>query len=223
MQGCASREVPSRQTVWGGVRLYNTARGGCGSLQERLHALGPTVARLCGQLELPTPALTYDESAEINAGVIGRGSHETVLHFSGGALIKLSGSEAAAVIAHELAHIAAGDFDGKGPGRFVSGGWGALSFGWLSNLVRLLAWARWKRGREYAADSLASALVGEQALIAALRKTAQNTRHAGRGWLATHPHPRKRIRALQKLQRERSRDRANTGNNLLSRTFYKGV
>jgi heat shock protein HtpX len=181
------------------------------------------IALLSRQLELPMPALTYDENGEINAGVTGTGSHDAVLHFSGGALRKLTSSEAAAVAAHELAHIAAGDFDGRSPGRFVSGRWGTLWFGWLSNLVRLVSWARWKRGREYAADSVASELVGEEALIAALRKTARETRHPARGWLATHPHPRRRIRALQKLERERSRNRADARNKLLSRAFYQGV
>jgi Zn-dependent protease with chaperone function len=223
MQVGASRAVSSPPPVEGGMRLYNAGWGGGPSLQERLCAIGPVIALLSRQLELPMPALSYDECGEINAGVTGTGPHDAVLHFSGGALKKLTGSEAAAVAAHELAHIAAGDFDGRSPGRFVSARWGALSLGWLSNLVRLVWWARWKRSREYAADSLAAELVGEEALIAALRKTARDTRHVGRGWLATHPHPRRRIRALRKLQRERSRNRANARNKLLARAFYQGV
>jgi len=185
--------------------------------------MAPLVAQLCRQLQLPVPALAYDESGEINAGVTGTGAHDAVLHFSAGALGKLTSREVAAVAAHELAHIAAGDFDGRNPGRFVSGRWSAPPFGWLSNLVRLVWWARWKRGREYAADRLASLLVGEEVLIAALRKTAQDTRHAARGWLATHPHPHRRIRALQKLRRERSRNRTTVRNKLPSRAFYQGV
>jgi hypothetical protein len=40
-------------------------------LQEELQDTEPAVASLCRQLELSMPALTYDENAEINAGVSG--------------------------------------------------------------------------------------------------------------------------------------------------------
>jgi Zn-dependent protease with chaperone function len=143
------------------------------------------------------PTLRYDESGEINAGVTGTGSHDAVLHFSGGALRKLTSSEAAAMAAHELAHIAAGDFGSFSAGRFAPARRGPLTFGWLSTLVHLISWARWKRRRESAADSLAAALVGKEALIAALRKTARHAGHGSRWWLATHPHPHRRMRAAR--------------------------
>ena len=171
----------------------------------RLQAMSAVVRHLCHRLSLPIPALTYDESNEINAGVIGSGPHDAVLFFSGGALRKLTPAEAAAVAAHELAHVFAGDFEEGIAGGFLGPGTTMPGFGWLVDNVRLLRWTMRKRRREYAADRLAAELVGERSLISALRKTARDTRHPRRPWLATHPHPRRRIRALEKLRRRRLR------------------
>jgi Zn-dependent protease with chaperone function len=167
------------------------------------------------------PALTYDESGEINAGVTGTGPHDAVLFFSDGALRKLSDREAVALAAHELAHISAGDFDVCG-GRLAHERRHRLSFGsWLSDLIGLATWARQRRRKEYAADRLAAALIGEEALIAALRKTARDMRHVSRGCFATHRRPWGRIRALRKLRRQRARIPRNRGNKPLARAFYQ--
>lgn len=221
--GANTRASPSHAAE-GRVRRYNTGRVASVDLHARLHTLTPVVVRLCRRLELPVPALMYDECDEINAGVTGTGPHDAVLYFSGGALRKLSDREAVAVAAHELAHIAAGDFDVRDADAFVFGRRARPSLGsWLSDLIGLTSGARLKRRREYAADRLAAALTGEEALIAALRKTAQDRCHVGSRWLATHPNPRRRIRALRKLGRERSRARQPRGNQLLLRVFYRGV
>jgi hypothetical protein len=183
-------------------------------LQEKMRAVNCVVGRLCRQLDLPMPALTYDANSEINAGVTGSGPHDAVLFFSRGALAKLTGVEAAAVAAHELAHIAAGDFDDR---RFVPCNTGIAPLRWVADWLVLLSWTMSKRRKEYAADRLAAALVGEDPLISALRKTAHDTHSAVRPWFAAHPHPRRRIRALRKLRRARHARHA--GNKLAIRAL----
>jgi Zn-dependent protease with chaperone function len=175
----------------------------------RLRLLSGTISDLCRRLQLPMPAVTYDDSAEINAGVTGTTAQDAVVYFSSGALYKLTPGEAAAVAAHELAHIAARDFDEATAGRFY--GLGRLPIlRTLFNGVRHLRWTFRKRRREYAADKLAAELVGEHLLISALRKTAGDTPRELRPWLATHPHPRRRIRALRKMARLRAQRRGGT-------------
>ncbi len=190
---------------WGmpAISYTRTRDAGGTVLEARLHALAQVVARLCRKLRLPMPALTYDQCQEINAGVTGTGPHDAVLYFSAGALLKLTPREAAAVAAHELAHIAARDFDDGAGGL-------ALHRHRSSPLRRAVDWlhmVRWtvaKRRREYAADRLAARLIGATPLISALRKTARDVPRSTRPWLATHPHPRRRIRALEKLHHGRA-------------------
>jgi Zn-dependent protease with chaperone function len=183
------------------------ATGATVSAQQRLAAVSGVVERLCRGLDLPVPTLTSDDSSEINAGVTGSGRENAVLYFSGGALAKLTFGELAAVAAHEVAHVAAGDFDQRAGGSFVSGS-GPSVWRLLSNWLGLVRWARLKRRREYAADRLAARMVGADLLIAALRKTMSDTPTARRPWLATHPHPQRRIRALQRVRRAQQRNQA---------------
>ncbi|HWB44048.1 MAG TPA: M48 family metalloprotease [Hyphomicrobiaceae bacterium] len=166
----------------------------------RLRILSATIADLSRRLHLPMPAITYDDSAEINAGVTGTNAQDAVVYFSAGALCKLTPGEAAAVAAHELAHIAAHDFDEMTPDRF----WGigrVLILRRMLDGARHVRWMFRKRRREYAADRVAAELVGAHLLISALRKTHVDTPRELRPWLATHPHPRRRIRALRKMAR----------------------
>jgi Zn-dependent protease with chaperone function len=175
----------------------------------RLRLLSGTISDLCHRLRLPIPTVTYDDSAEINAGVTGTTAQDAVVYFSTGALYKLTPGEAAAVAAHELAHIAARDFDEATAGRFY--GFGRVPIlRTLFDGVRHLRWTFRKRRKEYAADKLAAELVGAHLLISALRKTAGDTPRELRPWLATHPHPRRRIRALRKMARRRARAHAGT-------------
>jgi Zn-dependent protease with chaperone function len=175
----------------------------------RLRLLSGTISDLCHRLRLPIPTVTYDDSAEINAGVTGTTAQDAVVYFSTGALYKLTPGEAAAVAAHELAHIAARDFDEATAGRFY--GFGRVPIlRTLFDGVRHLRWTFRKRRKEYAADKVAAELVGAHLLISALRKTAGDTPRELRPWLATHPHPRRRIRALRKMARRRARAHAGT-------------
>jgi Zn-dependent protease with chaperone function len=185
--------------------------------QQRLAAVARVVECLCRGHGLPVPTLTSDDCWEINAGVTGTGADNAVLYFSGGALAKLTPGELAAVAAHEVAHIAAGDFDHRVGGAFVAAGRGLPVWRWLSNWLGLVRWTRLKRRREYAADRLAARMIGADLLISALRKTVRDTFPGRRPWLATHPHPGRRIRALQRLSRNEPRNPA------ALRTFPRGV
>lgn len=185
-----------------------------------MYAMGSVVEHLCRRLGLPMPLLRSDDSDEINAGVAGSGPHDAILVFSGGALLKLTPAEVAAVAAHELAHIYAGDFEEHMAPQVLRPSPGLPGVRWLTDRAKLVTWAMRKRRREYAADRLAAELIGPGALISALCKTAGDYQRPRWPWLATHPDPRRRIRALEKLGRKQRRSHVGHGEPIRRRRVF---
>ena len=130
---------------------------------------------------------------------------------------EVSAEELASVIAHELGHVALGhtrrrmiDFSGQNAlrttlamvlSRFIPG-LGVL----VANIVTSLVAARLSRDDEYEADAYASALllksgIGTAAQKSLFRKLEALTKArsgAAPAWLMSHPHPEKRIAAIER-------------------------
>ena len=164
---------------------------------------------LSAVLGVVPPLFAIEENHAVNAMLVTPRDGVSVLVLSTGLLDRLRPDEAAAVVAHELAHLAYGD-----PG-FPVGAPGPASF-WkrAAGQVRARIWALGNRRREYRADALAAELVGVDALLGALGKSGDG---GADRWFDTHPSPSARIARLQRL---RQRTRVGAGNQAGLRAFH---
>ncbi len=190
------------------------------------------------------PEVGVYESEEVNAFATGFSQKHSLVAFSTGLLKKMDSKELDGVIAHELAHIKNGDMvtmtllqgvintfvfflsrviayllvmrDNK-KGNYVT--FRLVSFGleMILSFLGVLAICAYSRHREYSADKDAGEMVGNQSMIAALKKLQNlfdyNQKHttqeslsvqamkiSGRSflkWLSTHPPLEERIKALE--------------------------
>lgn len=132
---------------------------------------------------------------------------------------EVTAQELAAVIAHELGHVALGhsrrrmiDFSGQNAMRAALGmvlsriipGIGI----WIANMLTSLLAAKLSRSDEFEADAYAAALltkagIGIEPQITLFRKLDALTKSGGGpvpAWLMTHPKTEERIAALSKMQ-----------------------
>lgn len=150
-----------------------------------LRLLEKATASMASALGLPTPTLVVENGEAINALLLTYRTGEAAIVLSTGLVDRLRTSEACAVIAHELAHLLHRD-----PGFPVDGGVSGFRSWWHSKV-----WVWRNRHREFRADAVAAAMVGRDALIGALRKSAVAQKSFG---LRTHPSPAARIRKIER-------------------------
>jgi heat shock protein HtpX len=148
---------------------------------------------LSAVLGVATPTFAVESNSAVNAMLVSIGDGETVLVVSTGMLDRLRPDEAAAVVAHELAHLAYDD-----PGCPVSASSAATLWERTVGRIGACIWAFGNRRREYRADALAAELVGVDALLGALRKSGGGERDR---WFDTHPPAAARIGRLERQRR----------------------
>lgn len=177
-------------------------------------------SRFAHDIGLPRPQVYVYPSEDINAWATGSSPKDAAIGLSLGALQKLTRQELAAVIAHEMGHIAAGDIRRM---QFAIGFQNALCwfamFRGLKRMVRHtvaivseLAVKALSRHREYWADAVGAALTSPAAMQQALQRVHSEPAPAPSGqkhfnelmlrWknggvlFATHPTLDQRINAL---------------------------
>lgn len=186
------------------------------------HQLHKAVGQLAQSLGLPAPEVAVYPSADLNAFAAGSAPDNAVVAFSQGLLDALSPREIIAVAAHEMAHIANNDMRRM---QFATSFQNTLTWylafseavrSWVKLLLTTLGEMlvmKLSRTREYWADATAAAIVGKEAMIAALRRLEGGTADLARpddvpyGRLMiraipgtafdTHPSIADRIRALE--------------------------
>ncbi len=210
------------------------------------------LASLAARAELPTPRLYLLDSPQPNAFATGRSPARSAVAVSTGLLDKLDPREIAGVIAHELAHIRNRDTLTMTVAATIAGAismfatmlqWGMLfgsrrnsgPFGFLGTLAAMLlapfaamlVQMAISRSREYEADRIGAAIVGNPLWLAnALRKIHATVHQVpyeeaervpaaahlfivnpltGRGFdnlFTTHPNMENRIAELERLAQE---------------------
>lgn len=183
--------------------------------------LSQRVATLAGAFGLPLPRVGIYAAPELNAFAAGSGPANAVVSFSRALVDQLPPVELDAIIGHELAHIANNDMRRL---QFATSFQNTLTW-YLAmtdrgqSLMRMLLGTLAElmvlglsRSREYWADATSAAVVGKEAMIAALRRldgdpvkpTAERLAYARlmirshpREWFSTHPTIAKRIAALE--------------------------
>ncbi len=159
------------------------------------------VSELAAQAKLPMPKVYLIEEAQPNAFATGRNPDNAAVAATTGLLSALNRQEAAAVMAHELAHVKnrdtlimtitatiagaismlaqfgmffGGSRDNNNPFGFI----GVIVAMIVAPLAAMLVQMAISRTREYAADKAAAEIVGEpQWLASALRKIAGQAAH----------------------------------------------
>ena len=157
---------------------------------------------------------------DINAFAAGNVQRNAMVAVSEGALKKLSADQLAAVLAHEVAHIANNDMQRMTYARSFQEAltWFLLFQGlkrlvrWLFTTVSELAILALSRSREYRADAIASVIIGPEAMIGALTAIAKDQAKPARkhrrfahlmfrpnpgSWTSTHPSIDERVKAIQ--------------------------
>ncbi len=213
--------VPAWATLWGflgmGFARDSTLK------QMGFKEVGPddelrrVTAAYAQALGLATPQV--GTIPKFNAFAMGFSRNDATVAIGEQLVLELKPQEVAAVIGHELGHVASGDMRKMMLMRTFQNAtvWFAVTQGlkqftrWIISWAAELAILRFSRKREYWADAIGAALAGKEAMIGALRKleagpklsAAENT-HArfmfrGRVGLlfSTHPSTEQRIRALE--------------------------
>lgn len=189
------------------------------------HLLARITADLAATIDLPVPEVYAYEADDINAWATGSSASNAAIGMSTGALERLSHDALAAIVAHELGHIASGDMvrmqmaiSFQNATVFLAG-WLGMStparntFGLIGEIgVKWLS-----RRREYWADAVGAALTDAETMQAVLRSleherpsTSHRKRHQllfhwNRGWLlSSHPSVGQRVRALERGAFQRS-------------------
>jgi heat shock protein HtpX len=180
-----------------GVQLIDGRSG-----NSELDGLYETVAQLARQANLPMPEVGVYESPEVNAFATGPSKKRSLVAVSTGLLRSMQKNEVAAVLGHELGHIANGDMVTmtllQGViNAFVMFLARIVAFGvrqvvdakiaWIASFaVRIvleiglgilgsLVTAWFSRRREFHADNAGAALAGRESMIAALERLQKNS------------------------------------------------
>lgn len=213
--------VPVWGTVWGLLGMGPASRSTLASMGfvplHPDHPLTAVTAHYAHVLELPMPRLGTVNA--FNAFAMGTDRHDATVAIGIPLLGHLTPQEAAAVIGHELGHVASGDMR-----RMVLMRTFQNATVWFGMTQGLKQFARWiicwgaeimilvvSRDREYWADAVGAALAGPDAMIGALRKleagpplSGDESTHArfmirgrSRSLFSTHPTTAERIAALE--------------------------
>lgn len=184
------------------------------------HPVTQMVAALARRMELPTPKVGIYQSGDMNAFAAGSSPNNAVVSFSSAIVEQMPPRELMAVAAHELAHIANRDMRRM---QFATSFQNTLTWyagfsdraqnfiKWVLGFVAELMVKRLSRTREYWADATASAVVGGEHMVAALRRldgdpvkpTAERLAYArmmirpSARWFDTHPPMAERISAIE--------------------------
>ena len=175
-----------------GVQLVDGRTG-----REELDWLHQTVAQLAQQANLPMPEVGIYDSPEVNAFATGPSKKRSLVAVSSGLLRSMDRREAAAVLGHEIGHIANGDMVTmtllQGViNAFVMFFARIIAFAVRRMVDEKIAWmvgfvvtialeivlgilgslvtAWFSRQREFRADAAAARLTGRESMIAALRR-----------------------------------------------------
>jgi heat shock protein HtpX len=180
-----------------GVQLVNGQTG-----NEQLDWLHATVANLARQANLPMPEVGVYASDEVNAFATGPSRKRSLVAVSSGLLQTMDRQEAAAVLGHEMGHIANGDmvtmtliqgvvnafvlFFARVAAFAVRQVVPARIAGLVSFATRIvleialgilgsLVTAWFSRQREFRADTAGAALAGRENMVAALERLRATT------------------------------------------------
>lgn len=175
-----------------GIKLVDGKTG-----NEQLDWLHSTVENLARQANLPMPEVGFYESEEVNAFATGPSKKRSLVAVSSGLLRTMKREEAAAILGHELGHIANGDMVTM---TLVQGVVNAFvlffariiafavrtvvheKIAWIASFaVRIameivlgilgsLVTAWFSRKREFHADAAGAALAGRENMVAALER-----------------------------------------------------
>lgn len=175
-----------------GVQLVNGRTG-----NEQLDWMYETVANLTRQANLPMPEVGFYNSAEVNAFATGPSKKRSLVAVSSGLLQTMKREETAAILGHEIGHIANGDMVTM---TLVQGvvnafvlffarliAFGVRSFvhekiSWIVSLVVRIALeivlgilgslvtAWFSRKREFRADAAGANLAGRENMVSALER-----------------------------------------------------
>ncbi len=175
-----------------GVQLVNGQTG-----REELDWLHQTVSQLAQQANLPCPEVGIYDSPEVNAFATGPSKKRSLVAVSSGLLRSMERREVAAVLGHEIGHIANGDMVTmtllQGViNAFVMFFARIIAFAVRRMVDEKIAWmvgfavtivfeivlgffgslitAWFSRKREFRADAAAAQLTGRESMIAALRR-----------------------------------------------------
>lgn len=173
--------VPAWGTAWGLVGLSRAREDGIRDNGVTIlgpdHALTQITHRLCERLGMEARPLVGTMPA-FNAYAIGSRPDKALVVIGEPLLERMTPLELAAVIGHELGHIANNDMRRMGLSRSFQNAlvwylmherverWGRWALTWLSELMIL----RLSRKREYWADAIGAALTSKQAMAGALEK-----------------------------------------------------
>lgn len=186
---------------------------------SRESPLWELTAHLAGKMKMPVPEVFIYENACVNAFATGCRAEDSAVIVSRGLLSKFDDDELAAVVAHELGHIASGDtwrmqFASSYQKSMV---WYMDFAGarWLVRgtiaLIGELAVLSLSRRREYWADAVAATLTSSDAIVRALKRIhGQSDGHiswkyrrtafrwsSGGALLSSHPTCDQRVNAVR--------------------------
>lgn len=216
--------VPLWGTVWGLAGLSRARESGAKANGVTLlgpdHPLTQITHRLCDRLGMEAKPWV-GTMAEANAYAIGSKPEKSLVVIGTPLLDRLEPMELAAIIGHELGHIANNDMRRMGFARSFQN-----ALVWFMMAERFKEFARWvltwgselavlrlSRKREYWADAIGAALTTKEAMIGALEKIhatdeelayfeRQHARimfrgFAGTSMLSTHPTCDERVAAVR--------------------------
>jgi len=175
-----------------GIKLVNGQTG-----NEQLDWFHSTVENLARQANLPMPQVGYYESEDVNAFATGPSKKRSLVAVSTGLLRTMKREEAAAVLGHELGHIANGDMVTM---TLIQGVVNAFvmffariiafavrqvvheKIAWMVSfavrivmeivlgILGMLVTSWFSRQREFRADAAGAALAGRENMVAALER-----------------------------------------------------